>query len=65
MKLSAHDRALLADALVRSLDSEAMQKNEAAWAREAESRYRAYKSGKLKAVDGSAAMKQIRARVAK
>ena len=65
LKLKAHERALLADALVRSLDTEAMKKIEAAWVKETEGRYRAYKTGKIKAVDGPSALKQLRARVAK
>lgn len=65
LKLPVRERVLLADALVRSLDVEATRRIEAAWALEAESRHRAYKAGKIKAVDGYVALKQLRARVAR
>jgi len=42
LKLPAHERALLADALLGSLDDEAVRQAEAACAREAEDRFQAY-----------------------
>ena len=62
LKLPLGERALLADTILSSLDSEAMRRIETAWAREAESRLAAYRAGKLKALDGPRAVRELRAR---
>jgi putative addiction module component (TIGR02574 family) len=64
LKLPVQERALLADALLSSLDTEASREVERAWAEEAEDRYQAYRAGKLEAIDGSAAIKDLRSRLA-
>ncbi len=48
LKLPAHERALLADSLLGSLDDEAVRQAESACAREADVRYQAYLRGELK-----------------
>ena len=65
LKLSANERALLADALLSSLDDEAVHKIEAAWAKEAEDRLKAYKAGKLEALDGPTVLRELRDRYSK
>ena len=62
LKLPAHERALLADALLGSLDDEAVRQAEAACAREAEDRFQAYVRGEVKALDGPAVFQQLRER---
>ena len=62
LKLPAHERALLADALLGSLDDEAVRQAEAACAREAEDRYQAYVRGEVQALDGPAVFQQLRER---
>ena len=62
LKLPVPERALLADALLSSLDTEASRKIERAWAEEAEDRHQAYRAGELKAVDGPNAIKELRTR---
>ena len=64
LKLPVQERALLADALLRSLDTEALREIERAWAEEAEDRCQAYRAGKLEAVDGPTAIKDLRTRLA-
>jgi putative addiction module component (TIGR02574 family) len=64
LKLPVHERALLVDALLSSLDTETSREIERAWAAEAEDRYQAYRAGKLEAVDGPAAIKELRTRLA-
>ena len=65
LKLSARERALLADSLLGSLDDEAARKIEDAWAREADDRLAAYQRGDLKAVDGPSLLKELRKRFEK
>ena len=62
LKLPAHERALLADALLGSLDNEAARAAETACAREAEDRYEGYRRGEIQAIDGPAALRQLRER---
>ena len=61
----AHQRALLADTLLESLDDEASRKIESASIEEAESRLAAYERGELSALDGPAALRELRGRFAK
>lgn len=62
LRLPPQDRALLADALLGSLDDEAARGVEAAWAVEAESRLAAYRRGEVSAVDGPAVLRELRHR---
>lgn len=65
LRLPAHQRALLADTLLGSLDDEAARKVELAWAGEAEARLAAYHRGELSALDGLTVLRELRDRHAK
>ena len=62
MRLPAKDRAILADALLGSLDDEAVRGVEAEWALEADRRFGAYRRGEIAAVDGATVMSVLRGR---
>lgn len=62
MRLKPKDRALLADALLESLDDEAAREVEKAWTLEVASRSEAYRSGLIAAVDGPAVLRELRSR---
>lgn len=62
LRLPAHQRALLADTLLGSLDDEAAREVELAWAQEAESCLAAYHRGELPALDGPAVLRELRDR---
>lgn len=64
LKLAPAERALLADALLSSLDDESSRQIEGAWAKLAEERYAEYKTGKVAAVDGPTAIQDLRKRLA-
>lgn len=49
MKLTAHERAELAEDLLSSLDPKEEEEIEALWIKEAERRYEAYKRGEMSA----------------
>ena len=61
LQLSDKDRALLADSLLASL-SATPPELEAAWVREADERLQAFRMGQIDAVDGPAAMADLRSR---
>lgn len=65
MRLSPQQRALLADALLVSLDDEAARAAEAAWACEAEVRRTAHLHGDIGGVDGPTALSALRAGLAR
>lgn len=65
LKLPPHERALLADALLGSLDDESVRITEEACAREAEDRYQAYVQGEVHASDGPTVFQRLRQRQAK
>ena len=65
LKLPPHERALLADALLGSLDDEATRQAEAACAHEAEARYQAFVRGEVQASDGPSVFRRLRQRQAK
>jgi hypothetical protein len=65
LKLPPHERALLADALLGSLDDEAARQAETACAHEADDRYQAFLRGELETVDGPAVFQQLRQRQGK
>jgi putative addiction module component (TIGR02574 family) len=62
MKLPVRERALLADALLESLDDDAARNVQLAWAAEAEDRIEAYRRGDLSAIDGPSSLKELRSR---
>ena len=64
LRLPASERALLADALLASLDNEASQKIEAAWADLAEKRLEAFKRGEECALEGPAVLANLRSKFA-
>lgn len=61
MRLPPVQRALLADALLVSLDDEASREVESAWATVAEERLAAYRRGEVEASDGAAVLGRWRA----
>ena len=65
MRLPPRERALLADALLGSLDDEATRDIQAAWAKEAVDRLEAFHRGEIIAVDGPEALRELRARYEK
>jgi len=65
LRLPAHERALLADALLGSLDDEAVRQVESAWGQEAEARLAAYHRGEVTALEGPAVLHELRSRYAK
>ena len=65
MRLPPRERALLADALLVSLDDEVTKEIEAEWVAEAEDRLEAYSKGEIVANDGPAILKSIRAKYGK
>lgn len=60
LRLPVKDRALLADALLESLDDESARAVESAWADEAESRLAAFRRGEIEAVDGAELLRELR-----
>lgn len=60
LHLPAHDRALLANALLDSLDDESTREIETAWAAEAADRHEAYLRGEVTSEDGPAVMRELR-----
>jgi putative addiction module component (TIGR02574 family) len=60
MKLPVHERALLAETLLNSLDPTSEHEIEAKWAAVAEDRSRNYDAGKIEAVDGPGAIDKLR-----
>jgi len=65
LRLPSHERALLADALLGSLDDEAVRQVESAWGQEAEARLAAYHRGEVTALEGAAVLRELRGRHAK
>lgn len=60
LKLPPHERALLADALLGSLDGEVERQTEEACAVEAEDRYQAFLRGEVQMLDGLTVFQQLR-----
>jgi len=65
MRLPAHQRALLADALLESLDDVTGRQIESAWGQLAEERLAAYRRGEVTALDGPAVLRELRGRYTK
>lgn len=62
LRLPPGERALLADALLGSLDDEASREAEGAWIRVAEERLAAYRRGEEAALDGPRVLEDLRTR---
>jgi putative addiction module component (TIGR02574 family) len=61
MKLSAEEKAHMIDALWQSLDPAEQESVDRAWLVESRDRLNALRAGKLKALEGEAALKDIEA----
>ncbi|HEX4349277.1 MAG TPA: addiction module protein [Verrucomicrobiae bacterium] len=61
MKLSAEEKAHMIDVLWRSLDPMEQESVDRAWLAESRDRLHAFRAGKLKALEGEAALKDIEA----
>lgn len=61
LKLPAWERAQIIDALWRSLDPAEQVSIDQAWLNESHDRLKASREGKLKAVDGEGALREIEA----
>ena len=59
LDLPLDQRSELAEKLLESLDELAPEEIEQVWAAEAERRYRAFKDGRIEAVDGIAVHREI------
>lgn len=59
-KLDPAERSSLIDLLWDSLDDDRIQQTEAKWAAESEDRIDAFERGELPAVDGPAALEELR-----
>lgn len=65
LRLPAGQRALLADALLGSLDDDAAVAVESAWAAESERRLEAHRQGKLVGLDGPTVLRELRGRLSR
>ena len=62
LRLNPHERALLAEHLIGSLDVEEDPEAERLWIEEAERRYKEYKTGGVKAKPAEAVLREARAK---
>lgn len=60
LRLPTRERALLAEALLDSLDNDGTREIESAWAKEADSRQGAYRKGEIEAEEGSEVIRELR-----
>ncbi len=65
LQLPADERAEIAELLLRSFDGPEQAEIDAAWARESEERIAAFDRGEINAVDGTAAMAELRREIVK
>ena len=65
LRLPARARALLAEALLESLDDDAMREIQTAWGQEAEARLEAFQRGEIKALDGPSVLRELRSKYQK
>ena len=65
LQLNSVERAMLIDVLWESLDQARLRETEAKWAAESEDRIDAFERGELKAIDGPAALRDLRASLRK
>lgn len=63
LKLTSHERAMLAERLISSLDAKEDPEAERLWIGEAERRYKEYKEGKVKAKSADMVFKEARSRI--
>lgn len=63
LRLTSHDRALLAEHLINSLDDKEDPEAERLWVEETERRYKAYKEGKIKAKPAELVFKEARTKL--
>ncbi len=61
LKLSAEEKAHMIDALWRSLDPAEQEAVDRAWLAESRDRLNAFRAGKLRPIEGEAAIKSIEA----
>lgn len=64
-QLNSRERAMLIDLLWESLDEVRIREIEAKWASESEDRIDAFERGELPAVDGPAALEELRSSLRK
>lgn len=62
LSLSPGARAMLADHLLESLDSDDQKRIDEIWAQEAERRMQEIRDGKVEPIDGELVMRELRAR---
>ncbi|MBC9867704.1 MAG: addiction module protein [Opitutae bacterium] len=62
LRLPTRKRALLAEALLDSLDNDETREIESAWAKEADSRQGAYGKGEIEAEEGTEVFRELRER---
>jgi putative addiction module component (TIGR02574 family) len=65
LQLNSNERAMLIDVLWESLDEARIKEIEAKWAAESEDRIDAFERGELPAVDGPAALRDLRSSLRK
>ncbi len=63
LRLSSHERALLVEHLIGSLEPDDDPDAERAWIEEAEHRYQEYKAGKVKTIPAEQVFKDARAKL--
>ncbi len=65
LRLPTRERALLAEALLDSLDNDETREIESAWAKEADLRHGAYGKGEIEAKEGTEVIRELRERYGK
>ena len=63
LRLSSHERALLAEHLIGSLETDTDPDAERHWIEEAERRYAEYKAGRVKAIAADQVFRDARAKL--
>lgn len=63
LSLPPHERAIIAEHIIRSLDDEEDPEVERLWIAEAERRYKEYKEGKVKARPAATVFKEARSKL--
>ncbi|MBI5233215.1 MAG: addiction module protein [Deltaproteobacteria bacterium] len=63
LRLPSHERALLAEHLIYSLDEEEDLNADRLWIEEAQRRYQEYKQGKVKAISAELVFKEARSKL--
>ena len=65
LQLNSNERAMLIDLLWESLDEARIKEIEVKWAAESEDRIDAFERGELPAIDGPAALRELRSSLGK